>query len=53
MKYHLIFVRKLGKMSQNFSSAAVVVGALRVNHSFAWRYQSSYWSFITSWDSGF
>ena len=31
MKYHtLIFFRKLGKMSQNVSSAAVVIGALRV-----------------------
>ena len=30
MKYHTFF-RKLGKMSQNLSSAAVVIGALRVN----------------------
>ena len=32
---HVIFIpyfcRKLGKMSQNLSSAAVVIGALRVN----------------------
>ena len=28
---YLIFFRKLGKMSQNLSSAAVVIGALRVN----------------------
>ena len=28
---YLIFFRKLGKMSQNLSSAAVVTGALRVN----------------------
>ena len=27
----LIFFRKLGKMSQNLSSAAGVIGALRVN----------------------
>ena len=27
---YLIFFRKLGKMSQNLSSAAVVIGALRV-----------------------
>ena len=27
---YLIFVQKLGKMSQNVSSAAVVIGALRV-----------------------
>ena len=32
MKYHaLIFFKKLGKMSQNLSSAAVVIGTLRVN----------------------
>ena len=31
MKYHsLFFFRKLGKMSHNMSSAAVVIGALRV-----------------------
>ena len=34
MKYHTLFFRKLGKMSQNLSSAAVVVGALRVNDNF-------------------
>ena len=28
---YFIFFRKLGKMSQNLSSAAVVIGALRVN----------------------
>ena len=28
---YLIFFRKLRKMSQNLSSAAVVIGALRVN----------------------
>ena len=28
----LFFFRKLGKMSQNLSSAAVVIGALRVKH---------------------
>ena len=34
MKYHtLFFFQKLGKMSQNLSSAAVVIGALRVNSS--------------------
>ena len=27
---YLIFCRKLGKLSQNLSSAAVVIGALRV-----------------------
>ena len=31
---YLIFLGKLGKMSQNLSSAAVVIGALRVNLSF-------------------
>ena len=28
---YLIFFRKLGKMSKNLSSAAVVIGPLRVN----------------------
>ena len=31
---YLIFFRKLGKMSQNLLTAAVVVGALRVNDNF-------------------
>ena len=31
MKYHTLFFRKLGKMLQNLSSVAVVIGALRVN----------------------
>ena len=31
MKYHTLFFRKLEKMSQNLSSTAVVIGALRVN----------------------
>ena len=33
MKNHTLFFRKLGKMSENLSSAAVtvVIGALRVN----------------------
>ena len=30
MKYHTLFFRKLGKMLQNLSSSAVVIGALRV-----------------------
>ena len=30
---YLIFFRKLGKMSQNLSSAAVVIGALRVKYT--------------------
>ena len=30
MKYHALFLRKSGKISQNLSSAAVVIGALRV-----------------------
>ena len=29
---YLIFFRKLGKISQNLSSTAVVIGALSVNH---------------------
>ena len=28
---YLIFFQKLGKMSENMSSAAVVIGALRIN----------------------
>ena len=28
---HLIFFQKLGKMPENVSSAAVVIGALRIN----------------------
>ena len=39
-----LFCRKLGKMSQNLSSAAVVIGALRVN--VPWLpipYQSKQW----------
>ena len=30
MKYHTLFFRKLGKMPENLSSAAVAIGALRV-----------------------
>ena len=32
MKYHTLFFWKFGKMSQNLSSAAVVIGALRVKN---------------------
>ena len=33
MKYHtFFFLQKLGKMSQNLSFAAVVMGTLRVKH---------------------
>ena len=31
MKYHTLFFQKLGKILQNLSSAAVVIGTLRVN----------------------
>ena len=31
MIFHALFFRKLEKMSQNLSSAAVVIGALSVN----------------------
>ena len=31
MKYHTLFIRKLGKMLQKLSPAVVVIGALRVN----------------------
>ena len=30
MKYHALFLSKIGKISQNLSSAAVVIGALRI-----------------------
>ena len=40
MKYQTLVFRKFGKMSQNLSSAAVVIGALRVN----------IFSFQGSWD---
>ena len=34
MKHHILFVfPKLGKMSQNLSSAAVVIRALRINYA--------------------
>ena len=33
-KYHFLFFRKLENMSQNLSSAAVVIGALRVTINF-------------------
>ena len=35
MKYHTLFFRKLGEMSQNLSSAAVVIGALRVKFDYS------------------
>ena len=31
MKYHTLFFSKMGNMSQNLSSAAVVIGTFRVN----------------------
>ena len=36
------FCRKLGNMSQNVSSAAVVIGALRVNIFYVSSYQKCY-----------
>ena len=39
MKYHTLFFRKLGKMSQNVSSAAVVIGALMVKDYHTFRCQ--------------
>ena len=33
MKYHTLFFFKLGKMSQNLLSAAVLIGALRVKNN--------------------
>ena len=32
MKYHAVFFWKIGKVSQNLSPVAVVIGALRVNY---------------------
>ena len=37
MKYHTLFFRKLEKMSQNLSSAAVVIEALRVKLPFVFK----------------
>ena len=31
MKYHSLFFQELGNMLQNLSTAAVMIGALRVN----------------------
>ena len=33
MKYHTLFFQKLGKISHKLSSAAVVIGALRVKRA--------------------
>ena len=33
MKHHTLFFQKFGKMLKNLSSAAVVIGALRVRYS--------------------
>ena len=32
MKYHTLFFSKIGEVVANLSSAAVVIGALRVNY---------------------
>ena len=42
MKYHTLFFLKLGKMSQNLSSAAVVIGVLRVNLKACINYQAEW-----------
>ena len=34
MQYHTLFLSRIGKISQNLSSAAVVVGTLRVRYHF-------------------
>ena len=36
LKYHTFFFRKLGKTQQNLSSAAVLIGALRVKFQTLW-----------------
>ena len=35
MKYHTFFIQKLGNMSQNVPSAAVIIVALRANQKLA------------------
>ena len=40
--YRTLFLLKLGKMSQNLSSAAVVIGALRVKVVTGQNFQSMY-----------
>ena len=37
MKYYTLFLSKLGKMRQNLSPAAVVIGVLRVNSGLDWQ----------------
>ena len=44
MKYHALFLRKSGQISQNLSSAAVVIGALRVNKRIDLKNVVIYWS---------
>ena len=38
MKYNTLFFQKLGKMLQNSSSTAVVIGALRIKFISNWTY---------------
>ena len=49
MKYHALFFQKVGKMSQNLSSAAVVIVALRVKDDLNIILFSAhpYWSGVT------
>ena len=44
---YLIFFRKLGKMSEHLSSAAVVIGALRVKIRFAYDFNT--WHLLASY----
>ena len=47
MKYHPFFKKKMGKMSQNLSSASDVIGALRVKCFHARTKQQ--WAVATTW----
>ena len=53
IKYNTVFLRKLGKLSQTLSSAAVVIGASRVNNISAANsndvYQGAYCTHTQYW----
>ena len=52
MKYHPLFVQKLEKMAQKLSSAAVVIGALRVNIRMPLTCKSLGQCFVGGWGGG-
>ena len=54
---YLIFFRKLGKMSQNWLSAAVMIGALSIKVQGHWHFGSGeelylIWALQPSWSCG-